>query len=263
VLKVRDGTRLAWDSVGDGPAVVLLHGIGSSRRKWEPQVAPLVAAGHRVVRVDLRGFGDSETPPGKYVMDDFVGDIVAFVEGVGLDGFHLVGHSLGGMIAQRYLIDRPDRIRSVSLVSTTSHNGRRASAIARLMVAIAEHGLDAVLRDARIRAEAEATMREAFPPGTPLSMLARGMDQPNAAHANAWRACIDFSAKDRLGEVRCPALVVHGTNDMLIPLRAGELVAQAIPGAKWIAMEGAGHSLPQERAEAFTRALVDFLRRQG
>jgi pimeloyl-ACP methyl ester carboxylesterase len=263
MLTVRDGTRLAWDSDGEGPAVLLLHGIGSSRRKWGPHVAQLVAAGYRVVRVDLRGFGDSETPPGKYVMDDFVGDMVALVEGVGLDRFHLVGHSLGGMIAQRYLIDRPERVRSVSLVSTTSHNGRRASAIARLMVTLAEHGFDAVLRDGRVRAEAEAIVLEAFPAGTPLSMLGRGMEQPSASLANAWRACIDFSAKDRLGEVRCPALVVHGTNDMLIPLRAGELVAQAIPGATWIAMNGAGHSLPQERAEAFTRALVDFLHRQS
>lgn len=260
MLTVRDGTRLAWDSDGEGPAVLLLHGIGSSRRKWEPQVAPLVSAGYRVVRVDLRGFGDTQTPPGKYAMDDFVSDVVAFVEGIGLGPFHLVGHSLGGMIAQRYLIDRPSSVLSVALVSTTSHNGRRASAVARLMVTLAEHGFDAVLRDKRLRAEAEGIVHAAFPEGTPLSMLRRGMEEPSLSRANAWRACIDFSAKDRLGEVRCPALVVHGTHDVLIPFRAGELVARALPGAKWIVEEGAGHSLPQERAESFTRALVDFLR---
>jgi 3-oxoadipate enol-lactonase len=259
MLKVPDGTQLAWDSAGAGPVVLLLHGIGSSRRKWEPQVAPLVAHGYRVVRVDLRGFGDSETPPGKYVMDDFVADIVAFVDGIGLEGFHLVGHSLGGMIAQRLVIHRPDNVLSVSLVSTTSHNGRRASALARLMVTLAENGFDAVLGDPRLRAEAEGIVREAFPEGTPLSMLRRGMETPSLAHANAWRACIDFSTKDRLGEIRCPALVAHGTADMLIPFGAGEAVARAIPQAKWLVEEGAGHSLPQERAESFTRALVEFL----
>jgi len=263
MLTLSDGTRLAWDSAGEGPAVLLLHGIGSSRRKWEPQVAPLVASGYRVVRVDLRGFGDSETPPGKYGMDDFVRDVVAFVDGVGLERFHLVGHSLGGMIAQRYVLDRPGGVLSVSLVSTTSHNGRRASALARLMVTLAEHGFDAAVRDPQLRAEAEGIVREAFPEGTPLSMLGRGMEKPSFAHANAWRACIDFSAKDRLREVRCPALVVHGTADMLIPFRAGELVARAIPGATWLIEEGAGHSLPQERAESFTRALVEFLGREA
>jgi pimeloyl-ACP methyl ester carboxylesterase len=85
------------------------------------------------------------------------------------------------------------------------------------------------------------------------------METPSLAHANAWRACIDFSTKDRLGEIRCPALVAHGTADMLIPFGAGEAVARAIPQAKWLVEEGAGHSLPQERAESFTRALVEFL----
>jgi pimeloyl-ACP methyl ester carboxylesterase len=263
MLTVPDGTRLAWDGAGDGPVVLLVHGIGSSRRKWEPQVSPLLLAGYRVVRVDLRGFGESETPPGKYAMDHFVDDIVAFVDGIGLTRFHLVGHSLGGMIAQRYAIDRPSRVLSLCLVATTSHNGRRATALARLMVSLAENGFDVVLDDPRLREEAEGILREAFPEGTPLSMLRRGMETPSLARANAWRACIDFSVKDRLGELRCPALVVHGTADMLIPFRAGELVARAISGAKWIVEEGAGHSLPQERAESFTHALVDFLRHGG
>jgi len=167
------------------------------------------------------------------------------------------------MIAQRYVIDRPARVLSLSLVSTTSHNGRRASALARLMVTLAEHGFDAVMNDARLREEAERTLLEAFPEGVPLSMLKRGMETPSAARANAWRACIDFSAKDRLGEVRCPALVAHGTADMLIPFRAGELVARAIPGAKWVVEDGAGNSLPQERAESFTRTVIGFLRTVG
>jgi pimeloyl-ACP methyl ester carboxylesterase len=128
------------------------------------------------------------------------------------------------------------------------------------MVTLAENGFDAVLEDPHLREQAEGILREAFPEGTPLSMLRRGMETPSLARANAWRACIDFSAKDRLAEVRCPTLVVHGTADMLIPFRAGELVARAISGAKWLVEEGVGHSLPQERAESFTRALVDFLR---
>jgi pimeloyl-ACP methyl ester carboxylesterase len=261
VLTRADGTRLAWDAAGDGPVVLLVHGIGSSRRKWEPQVGPLVASGYRVVRFDLRGFGDSETPAGPHGMNDFVGDLVAFADGVGLERFHLVGHSLGGMIAQRYAIERPARVRSLALVSTTSHNGRRATAFARLMVTLAEHGFDNVLNDSRLRQDAEAILGEAFPAGTPLSMLRRGMEQPNLARANAWRACIDFSTKDRLGELRCPALVAHGTADMLIPFRAGELVARAIPGAAWLVEQGAGHSLPQERAESFTRALSELLQK--
>jgi 3-oxoadipate enol-lactonase len=250
---------LAWDSAGDGPAVLLLHGIGSSRRKWDPYVSALTSAGYRAVRFDLRGFGDSQVAPGSIGMREFVDDLVGFVDGAGLGSFHLVGHSLGGMIAQRYAVEHPSRVLSLALVSTTSHNGRRASAFARLMVTLAEHGFDAVLADPALSAQAEAVLREAFPSTVPLAMLRRGMERPNLARANAWRACIDFSVKDLLPRIACPTVVAHGTADMLIPFRAGELVAHAIPGARWIVEEGAGHSLPDERFASLSRAILDII----
>jgi 3-oxoadipate enol-lactonase len=259
-LRVADGAELAWDSTGDGPVVLLVHGIGSSRRTWDGLLEPLVGAGHRVVRVDLRGFGESLAPPGRFAMDHFLGDLVAFVDALKLEAVHLVGHSLGGMIAQRYTLDHPGKVRSLGLASTTSHNGRRANAFARLMVSLGENGYDAVLADEALRAEAETTLREAFPGGAPLAMLRRGMEEPNMARANAWRACIDFSTKDRLRDITCPVVVTHGTADMLIPFRAGELVAQGITGARWIVEDGAGHSLPKERPSSLGRALADLLR---
>ncbi|HLK38186.1 MAG TPA: alpha/beta hydrolase, partial [Polyangiaceae bacterium] len=127
-------------------------------------------------------------------------------------------------------------------------------------VSLAEKGFDAVAGDERLRRQAEATLAEAFPGGVPLVMLRRGVEEPNLARANAWRACIDFSTKDRLGELRCPVLVTHGTADALIPFKAGELVARAIGGARWVPHEGAGHGLPHERPEAFHRALADLLK---
>jgi 3-oxoadipate enol-lactonase len=236
-----------------------VHGIGYTRKKWEPQIEPVARAGYRAVRVDLRGFGDSATPEGKYVMDDFLGDLVAFTEAVERGRFHLVGHSLGGMISQRYALEHPERVASLTLVSTTSHNGRRGSAFARLMVLFAERGFDAVMADSSLRGEAEAVMAEAFGSSLPLAMLRRGLEEPSAARANAWRACIGFSVKDSLASLRCPVLVVHGTADTLIPFKAGELVGRAIPGARFVSEEGAGHSLPKERADSFNRVLIDFL----
>lgn len=259
-LALPDGTRIAWERSGDGPAVLLVHGIGSSRRTWDGIVPQLVSAGYGVVRLDLRGFGESSSPEGAFGMDAFMGDLVSFVDFAGLETFHLVGHSLGGMIAQKYALAHPSRVHSLALASTTSHNGRRANAFARLMVSLAEHGYDALEQQPALRETAEATLREAFPGEVPLSMLKRGMERPNPARANAWRACIDFSTKDRLSEVRCPSLVTHGTADLLIPFRAGELVAQGIPGARWVVEEGAGHSLPRERAASFGAALTALMK---
>jgi 3-oxoadipate enol-lactonase len=195
-------------------------------------------------------------------MDRFLGDVGAFVEHLGLEHLHLVGHSLGGMVAQRYAVEHPGRLRSLVLASTTSHNGRRASAFAEVMTLLAERGFEAVLADPSLRPEAERALAEAFPGApVPLEMLKVGVEKPNAARANAWRACLEFSTKDRLGELCCPVLVLHGSLDPLIPFRAGKLVHEAILHSEWLPLEGAGHSVTRERAQEFNAVLVDFLRR--
>jgi pimeloyl-ACP methyl ester carboxylesterase len=255
-----DGTRIAWDDAGIGIPVVLLHGLGSSRRRWDRLLPVLSEAGFRALRLDLRGFGEStgaEKPAG---MDELMSDLASFVGELGLDRFHLLGHSLGGMLAQRYVVEHPERVASLVLASTTSHNGRRASAFARAMTLFAEHGFDQVMeRDPEIR----GVLADAFPGiEPPLAMLRIGVETPNPARANAWRACVGFSEKDRLAQIRCPVLVLHGSADPLIPFRAGELVHEAIAHSEWIEESGAGHSLPTERAESFNRAVLDFLARQ-
>lgn len=255
-----DGTRIAWDEHGSGEPVVLIHGLGSSRRRWDRLVSALTAAGYRALRLDLRGFGESGRSSRPSGMQELLADVEAFVRAAGLQRLHLVGHSLGGMIAQHFTIDRPGHVASLALASTTSHNGRRASAFARAMVLFAEHGFDRALNDAALRPEIDRALREAFPGlEPPLEMLRIGMESPNPARADAWRACVGFSAKDRLAEIRCPVLVLHGSADPLIPFRAGELVHRAIPHSEWIEEPGAGHSLPTERAETFQRAVLDFL----
>jgi 3-oxoadipate enol-lactonase len=257
-----DGTALAWDEAGQGPAVLLLHGIGSSRRRWDPQVEAFTDAGFRVVRLDQRACGESGGAEQRYGMDQFLGDLVGFIDHLALDVLHIVGHSLGAMVAQRYAVEHGARLKSLVLASTTSHNGRRATAFARVMTLLAERGFQRVLDDPALRPEAERALAEAFPgAAVPLEMLKVGVEKPNPARANAWRACIDFSTKDRLAELACPVLVMHGSADPLIPFRAGQLVHEAISHSEWIAFEGAGHSLARERVEEFNRAVLDFLRR--
>lgn len=259
-IETPDGARIAFEEAGEGPTVLLVHGIGFTRAKWEPQVAPLLAAGFRVVRFDLRGFGESTLSGEPADMRHFMADLLQVVETMKTPRFHLVGHSLGGMIAQLYAVEHPSAVATLTLAATTSHNGRRATAFARLMVTFADHGFDAVMADPKLKSDAEAVLGEAFPGGVDLSMLKPGMEKPNRARANAWRACIEYTVKDRLAELRCPVLVTHGTMDRLIPYRAGQAVAESIPGSRFVSEDGAGHSLPKERAESFNRELIAFLR---
>lgn len=261
-MTMPDGTRIAWDEIGSGAPVVLVHGLGSARRRWDRAREALAGAGFRALRLDLRGHGESspaslERPHG---MAELVADLEAFVAGLALERFHLVGHSLGGMIAQRFAIAHPQRVASLVLASTTSHNGRRATAFARAMVMFSERGFDAVIDDPVVRPEIDAILAEAFSGATPYDMLRPGLEQPDAARANAWRACVDFSAKDGLSTLTCPVLVTHGSADPLIPFRAGQLIHEAIPHSRFVAEEGAGHSLPSSRAGSFNANLIEFLR---
>lgn len=257
-----DGTRIAWDELGDGPAVVLVHGLGSSRRRWQLAQQEIADAGFHALRYDLRGFGESSSADKPHGMEEQLADFECFADSFPLSRFHLVGHSLGGMIAARYAVTHPGRVLSLVLASTTSHNGRRASAFAEAMVMLSERGFDAAFADDQRRPELERALAEAFPGGPPpLEMLRVGLEEPDRARANAWRACVGFSVKDELGRLGCPVLVMHGLADPLIPFRAGQLIHEAIPHSEWRAEHGAGHSLPTLRAGSFNSALVDFLTR--
>jgi 3-oxoadipate enol-lactonase len=260
------GLRVAYDDEPpsadpDGVLpVVLVHGLGSHRRRWDLLAEHLREAGHRVVRHDLRGFGDSDPSPGPYAVADLAADLAAVMGAAGLERFHLVGHSLGGMIAQRFALDHGPRLRTLALVSTTSHNGRRASVFGRVMAEVSERGFDAAAGDPDVKGRLEALLAEAFP-GTPppLNLFRRGLERPHPAQALAWNATVGFSVKDHLAQLRMPVLVLHGTADRVIPPVMGDLIHQAIPGSTVHRMDAIGHHPHRESPAAFTQLLLAHL----
>ena len=118
-----DGTTLHYELAGAGPhLVVLTHGLGGDLEFWAAQVEPL-AAHHRVLRWDLRGAGASAQPPGPYDVGLFARDLAALLDHLGVPVAHLVGHSGGGVVSQRFALDFPARTRSLVLCSTSSEVG--------------------------------------------------------------------------------------------------------------------------------------------
>lgn len=222
LITVGDGLRLAYDERGSGTPVVFVHGLGLDRRRWDAVVDAVVGRGFRAITYDLRGFGESEEPAGPFGMDDLVADLERVADELAGRSFHLVGHSLGGMISLAFAVRHPDRLRSLTLASTTAHNGRRASRLARQMAY--------ELRD------------------------------EDPVRAWAWRACEGFSVLEELDRIRCPALVLHGTEDPLMPFAFGEWLDEGLPDSRLTALEGAGHSVQVERAEVFSSELTEHLR---
>jgi len=277
-LEVRshDGLRLAVDRSGHGEPVLLVHGLGFSRKRWSGSVNALEAGGYSAISYDMRGFGDSELPTTAYGMEELISDLGMVTSELGMERFHLVGHSLGGMYCQLYALANPERVRSLTLVSTTSHSGERGSAFGAALSYLALHGYDKAmenesfrnkvemaivfLSDPAVRSQLDGTLSQDLPSGDELLTLIRRMTpEANPARSYAWSCTVGFTTRKRLGELRCPTFVLHGTRDMIIPYVAGQLLNEGLEGSRWQSFEGAGHSLPMEREAEFSAALLNFL----
>jgi pimeloyl-ACP methyl ester carboxylesterase len=262
-VQTGDGAAVAAElRHADGPAVLLVHGLGYSGRYWRRQVSALADAGYAVLVPDLRGFGASDASPVPYGMATLADDLERVRDAAGIDRFHLVGHSMGGMVALEYVLARPERVRSLALCSVSAHSGNRAAAFARAMALLSTEGFDAFTADPGNRAEVEAIVKVIAPYVGPVMDLLRSLTRtPDAARALAWQAIAGFSVKDRVAEIACPALIVHGSADPNIPFAAGRALAEAIRGSEWLAIDDAGHDIPLDHADAFDERLLAFLQR--
>jgi non-heme chloroperoxidase len=262
--------ELHFEDVGAGAPVVLIHGWPLSGRSWENQVAPLVAAGHRVITYDRRGFGDSSKPWNGYDYDTFAADLNALLEHLDLTGATLVGFSMGGGEVVRYL--------------SRYGSGRVARAV--LAAAVppylyrADDNPDGGLDDKTIASLEEGVTgdRLAFLDGFlhgffKTGLLSKGVSEPTrqynlslAAFASpkATLDCIGaFSRTDFRGDlaaIHVPTLILHGDSDQIVPFEvSGERSHQAIAGSTLVVIKGGSHGCNVTHADEFNQALLDFL----
>ena len=247
------GARLFVRCEGSGTPLILTHGLGDDHRFWDPCVAQL-AAHHRVVRWDVRGFGGSSKAPGPYDLDLFAGDLLAVMNHLEIDRAHLVGLSMGGVIAQRFLLDHADHLRSVVLASTSSEISERASANWRRLADRVESGgfgrVDASRSFAAGFVAAHADIVAAASQQT-------ASNDP-ASYAAAARAVSEYSFTAALGAVRLPVLIVQGLDDQLTPPGGSVKLSRAIPYSRLLLLPDAGHSLPVENPVLFASAVLAF-----
>jgi pimeloyl-ACP methyl ester carboxylesterase len=262
------GVALAYETFGDPghPPVLLVMGLGAQMIAWPDDFCRALSVGHYVVRFDNRDVGESQWIEGQvdlaacvagdtssalYTLEDMADDTVRLLETLGIESTHVVGASMGGMIAQTLAIRHRDRVRSLtSIMSTTGEPG----------IAQSSEAATAVLLSPPAQSREEAMERAVAAsevigsPGFALDeegirdRAARAWDRGINPSGFAHQLAAIYASGDRTPALRSldvPTLIVHGEADQLVPIAGGRATAAAIPGAELWAVTGMGHDLPR------------------
>jgi 3-oxoadipate enol-lactonase len=259
-----NGVELAYEARGSGAPLVMIHGAQGDQTMFAG-LASACASGFCVLTFDQRGSGLSEKPDVDYSIAMLADDTAALIDSVGFSPAHVIGVSMGGMIAQELALRHPGKVRSLVLGCTTP-GGLKAirndqSAFARA------YSLAPMTAEDRGKALAEAVFSKghlARHPEIIPAMIEARRNRPidPAALSHRMAALAVHDTYDRLPQIGCPTLVITGKDDALIPWENSRLIVERIPGAKLEVLEPAGHCFWLERPEESLAAIMRFLSAQ-
>ncbi len=263
-LSVR-GARLAYDVVGRGPTVLCIQGVGVAGSGWAPQVAAL-AETFTVITFDNRGIGRSTMDDGPLTIETMADDAAAILEAERCERAHVIGHSMGGLIAQQLAVTRPGVVRSLALLCTFA-NGRDATRPSWRMVVLGlrcrvgtrrmrRHGMLAMILPPRYLRHADRDTLAA----DLAALFGRDLaDQPPIV-SRQLAAMSRFSALARLPEIHdIPTLVVSATHDPIAPPALGRAIASRVAGARYEEFTEASHAMPIQCADRVNELLRQHL----
>ena len=254
-----DGAELAYELRGEGPPLLLLHGLGANGGMWERQVDAF-AARYRTITLDFRGSGksrDRDHPAGPFSLAQFAGDARALLHHVGAAPAHVVGLSLGGMVAFQLAVDSPACVRSLTIVNSgpavvpRTPAERWAIAFRQVVTRLAgPAAFGRILAPKLFPKPDQRELRERF-----KATLAANDRRAYVATLNA---ILGWSVADRIGGIAAPTLIVAADQDYT-SVASKEAYARLIPGARVAVIEDTRHALPMEAPERFNAVLAEFL----
>jgi 3-oxoadipate enol-lactonase len=248
--------RIVWEERGSGQPLLLIQGLGYARWSWEP-IVPGLAERFRVISFDNRGIGESDKPAGPYTAREMAGDALQVLDEAGVDRAHVLGASLGGMIAQELAVAAPERVDRLVLCCTTPGGAATVpmpEVTARLFAESGTLPPEVALR---------RFVQNALAPDAPASLVedlyARRLASPPDPVGWPAQAAAGMGFEGVDGPIEAPTLLLTGTEDNVVDPRNTDVLAERIPGARVERIPATGHLFFWEQPDAVVRIVTEFL----
>jgi 3-oxoadipate enol-lactonase len=240
---------------GSGPPLLLVHGLMATGEMFEPVIEHFATL-HRVIVPDLRGHGRSRSLPPPYTAAQLASDLARLLDHLGIDSTAVLGYSQGGAIAQQLALDHPECCNRLVLACTYAFNmasfrekleGRLAPVLIRIL---------GMKRFAKLVVSQGAKDLSKQRGDWLVALIA---SQDRTLMLSAWKEMLAFDSRRRLAEIKCPTLVIAGSNDEAVPIHHAKMLHDGIAGSRLVIVAGANHALIWTRPDELVRVTDEFL----
>ena len=248
----------------DGPSdaletIVLINGLADDLESWGYQIPAMVDAGFRVLRFDNRGIGKTDAPAGAYSSRQMADDAKALVDFLGITNFHLMGVSMGGMIAQDYALAYPGDLKSATFACTYGVADPFCQTMFAMWADLAQQiSVPFVMRDVALWAFTGPFFEDRPQDAAEFAAAMADLKMPVPAYLAQLSVIQTHDTLDRVKALKMPTMVLAGEEDILIPVRLSRRLHDAIPGSRWKTVPG-GHACLWESPAPFNAAYLDFI----
>ena len=256
------GVNLYYEVQGGEEPVVLISGLGGNVELWTLQ-APALSRSHGVVLFDNRGAGRSDAPEGPYTIQVMAADTVQLLDALDIAAAHIVGASMGGMIAQEVALQYPDKALSLTLIGTQCGGWHAFGAAEESATALQELATLDMTPQERARGWVPYTLSQEFREANPdlveeyVKVTVQFPCTTEGLRAQ-WAALMGYDSWERLPDIVTPTLILQGSQDKLVPPENADVLGVRIPDSRVVLIEGAGHSLAFEAADRVNELLLEF-----
>jgi len=244
---------------GSGPPLLLVHGLGMSGEMFEPIVEPL-AKRHRLIIPDLRGCGKSRNLPLPYSVRQQAADLAALLDHLGIASSDALGYSQGGPVVQEFALDYPAKVRRLILSNTYAYN------MATVREKLEGHIVPLLIRLLGVPLFVKLMISQGLKQipkeqaAWVAKLIAHTWGEADAKSiVLAWKEAMAFDSRSRLHEIRCPTLVIAGSNDNAVPIHHAKMLHDGIAGSKLVSITGADHALLWAHSEEWLERVSEFL----